>query len=291
MNQQLEQAYLELQQQFGQMIVYVDHDDWAEVMSDEDATGKTDEFVLVQDPQKFAAEYTDESRLKELWVERNRQHAVETARVICYENASDTWDELLAAVRRGEKYAIDQLVEFFFARMDNYFSPSSLLHHLSDYAAENPEYTAKGLRKPSQIRRKRWPGDTEGYLDGPSAAEWNQMSTSDKLGEARPTKAVLLWAEQEWRNVLYQRVKARDPELFPPAVGADYADWYCARYPEDEILEVYGGDDFDGVLDTYWKDDVAEYIAKMSDEEAFALTGGQGIQRLPSGVYWSERDY
>jgi len=288
MNTKLKQAYQELQQQYGPMVVYEDNDDWAEVALDENETGQSDEFVLVHDPQAYAASEASTEELEKLWLDRNKESAVETARTLCFENAvADSWSSALRDMERGYS---DEFVRYWYdvTTVEKNGVPN-VLSVLADYASENPDYWVEGLKKPKQRLRKRYKGDKDPVLTGPTDEEWNQMSMEDRLDAAKypkPTAANIRWGIKEWRRILEERGKAGDLELTDSSYkqAADYAEWSCANYSEDDLLDNFG----ENLLPYDWRDDVAEYLAGTSDADALQLTYARDfdVQRTPSGVYW-----
>lgn len=239
---------------------------------------------MVTDPQKFAAA-EDTGMLVDLWVKHNWAKVVDFARWNCRDSAVDHFHGMASNAKEGSRYAIDEIVEHYANDPD--LKP---LDELQYYAGSHPEYTAPGLRKPRQRKvKQRW--SPEPYLEGPTAEEWRQMSTADKLYEVRPTKGVLRWAEQEWLRVLRERVESGDPDLLDHDAQLAYAERICGDHSDESVVETYL-EEPESVMDRGWKDDVAQYLADMSDEEALRL-GNHGrspaAQRLPSGAwYWRE---
>ena len=296
MNQQLQQAYEELQQQVGQLQLYSDYEDWAEVVLDEEVTGQSNEFVLVTDPQKYATT-ADRHLLQDLWLEQYSEQAADTARTLYAENATGRWqmllDELVDEDSVSRDYAIESIVNFHYG-VDIEDNSDNVLGVLAEYADEHPEYSAEGLRKPKQKRKKRWRGDQNPPLIGPSEEDWTQMTMAEKLWAAdagRSTAANIRWGRKAWRAVLAARIATGDPKLLgDPDFGWQYSDYLIDNMSVADLIDAVGTDN---VFDLNWERDVAEILAEMSADEIFEFTevDRYDIKQLPSGAYYWEETW
>ncbi len=180
------------------------------------------------------------------------------------------------------------------AEVLDYRDAPDVFARLQEWALANPDYWAEGLRKPKQKLKKRYRGDPDPTLQGPSDEQWDQMTMAERLDEAdgypKPTAANLRWAAKEWRRVLAERAAAGDPELLDDSwdQATAYGEWITNRMSDEDLIDTIGEEN---LLDSSWERDLPELIVDLSDEEALSAGDPVGDVQQTNGVWWWQSQY